>query len=100
MQPPLPPPQPPPTPPSRMGWVLLAHLGLVLLLHLVRQLVNDDVGIFPMLFLLAFGDLLAFFVLLFSGRWRLGLGFLLAGLLVFLIGFGDCATHLHLGPMH
>lgn len=82
-----------------MGWVLLAHLGVVLLLHLGRQLINDHEGIFILLFLIAAIDAVVFFVLLFTGRWRVGLGFMLSGLLVFLIGFGDCLTHLSLGNM-
>lgn len=101
MEPPLLPPSQPPTPPSaHLGRVLLIHLGLVLVLHLGRQVINDDAGIFIILFLVAAFDLAAFLVMLTAGRWRLGLSFLLSGLLLFIIGFGDCLTHLHLGPMH
>ncbi|WP_400190551.1 hypothetical protein [Hymenobacter sp. B81] len=89
-----------PPPPSRLGRILLAHLGLILVLHLGRQLIDDDMGIFGLLFLLAFLDVVAFLVLLAGGHGRLGRSFLLAALLVFLIGFSDCATHLNLGAMH
>ena len=100
MEPPLQPPTPPPTPPSaHLGRVLLIHLGLTLVLHLGRQMIDDDAGIFIILFLLAAFDLAAFVAMLISGQWRLGLSFLLSALLMFIIGFGDCATHLHLGSM-
>ncbi|GAB3835432.1 hypothetical protein [Hymenobacter jeollabukensis] len=94
------PPPTPPQPPGHLGRVLLAHLALVLVLHLGRQWLDDDAGIFFILFGLAFLDGLAFLVLITTGRARLGLSFVLSGLLMFVIGFGDCATHLKLGNMH
>ncbi|OON69241.1 hypothetical protein [Hymenobacter sp. CRA2] len=96
--------QPTPSPPRNyFGRVLLVHLILVLLIHVGRQLLFDDperTTIFFVLVLIAVLDAVCFFVMLVTGRWRQGLAYAVAALLVFLIGFGDCATHFHLGPMN
>lgn len=92
---------PTPAPKHYIGRILLINLGVVLLLHIGRQLLTGgDEGIFILLFAMAFVNVLLFFGCLFSGRGKTSIGFLLAALLVFVIGFGDCATHLKLGNMH
>ncbi|WP_426491704.1 hypothetical protein [Hymenobacter sp. 102] len=93
--------QPTPAPRHYIGRVLLINLGIVLALHPGRQLfTGGDEGIFMLLFVLAYLNGLFFIGCLVSGRSKTGIGFLLAALLVFVIGFGDCATHLRLGSMH
>jgi hypothetical protein len=93
--------QPTPAPQHYIGRIVLSNLGIVLALHLGRQLLTGgDEGIFILLFVLAYLNGLFFIGCLVSGRGKTGIGFLLAALLVFVIGFGDCATHLRLGGMH
>lgn len=93
--------QPTPAPKRYIGRILLLNLGVVLALHIGRQLLTGGYdSIFMLLFVLAYLNVLFFIGCLVSGRGRTGIGFLLAALLVFVIGFGDCATHLRLGGMH
>jgi apolipoprotein N-acyltransferase len=92
---------PPPTPsPSRIGRILLVNLGIMVVLHIGRQLLDSSEGIFVLLFIMAFINGLLFLLALFDSNKKNSLGFLLAAVLIFLIGFGDCATHLKLGSMH
>ena len=93
---------PPPTPPSpnRIGRILLINLSIIVAQHIGRQLLDSRAGIYPFLFLLVLANFLLFLVTFFDGHRKLSLGFLLSALLVFLIGFSDCATHLRLGNMH
>ena len=92
---------PAPAPKHYIGRILLINLGVVLVLHIGRQLLTGgDEGIFVLLFAMSFLNILLFIGCLFSGRGKTSIGFLLAALLVFVIGFGDCATHLKLGNMH
>jgi hypothetical protein len=86
----------PTKPKSYFGWVLLANLGLVLLLHLGRTLLSPDSGIYGALFFLAIVDSSLFLIAIISKRGEAGLAFILSALLVFLIGFSDCGTHFHL----
>ncbi|PJJ60836.1 hypothetical protein [Hymenobacter chitinivorans] len=92
----------PPSPPkkSRIGLILLVNLGIMLVLHVGRQLLDSSEGIFLLLFFMSFINGLLFLVALLDGHKRNSLGFLLAAMLIFIIGFGDCATHLKLGNMH
>ncbi|UOQ71317.1 hypothetical protein [Hymenobacter cellulosilyticus] len=93
--------QTPPTPKkSRIGLILLVNLGILLVLHVVRQLLDSSESIFLFLLGLSFVNGLLFRAALLNGNKKNSLGFLMAALLIFLIGFGDCATHLKLGNMH
>ena len=92
-------PQPPKQ--SRVGRILLVNLGIIVVLHLGRQLLDSSAGIFVVLFIMAIVNFVLFLLALFDADSRKNsVGFLLAALLVFLIGFGDCATHLKLGSMN
>jgi len=93
--------EPAPAPKHYIGRILLINLGVVLVLHIGRQLLTGgDEGIFVLLFAMAFVNGVLFLGCLVSGRGKTSIGFLLAALLVFMMGFGDCATHLKLGNMH
>ncbi|RSK43931.1 hypothetical protein [Hymenobacter rigui] len=93
--------EPTPAPKHYIGRILLINLALVLVLHIGRQLLTGGYeGIFMLLFVLAYLNVMGCIGCLVSGRGKTSIGFLLAALLVFVIGFGDCATHLRLGGMH
>ncbi|WP_185283221.1 hypothetical protein [Hymenobacter sp. NBH84] len=87
----------PEKPKSPVGRILLLNLGLVLLLHVGREMLAPQEGVFPLLFCLAFVDFLgALFIITQGGSGRKVATFLIAALLVFIVGFSDCASHFHL----
>ncbi|QIX60051.1 hypothetical protein HER32_02135 [Hymenobacter sp. BT18] len=85
---------------GRVGLVLLINLGIIVVLHVGRQLLDSNESIFLILFGMSFLNGMLFLLMLVTGKRKTSLGFFLAALLVFIIGFGDCATHLNLGNMH
>lgn len=84
-------------PKSSFGRILLLNFGVVLLLHVGRELVAPQEGIFPLLFCLTFADFMAALFFLIQGKQgRKVAACTLSALLVFIVGFSDCASHFHL----
>jgi hypothetical protein len=84
-----------PQPKSYFGRVILLNLGLVVALHVGRELLDERSGIYGMLYLLSF---LNFALALFgfaTSRGSIGRACLLSTLLIGIAGFSDCATHMH-----
>lgn len=85
-----------PKPKSYFGRVLLLNLGLVVLLHVGRELLEPTSGIYGALFALVFVDFVMALLCRATRRDETALACLLAALLVGMAGFSDCATHFHL----
>ncbi|MBC6609351.1 hypothetical protein H8B15_00340 [Hymenobacter sp. BT507] len=84
-------------PKSLFGRILLLNLGMVLLLHVGREILAPQEGVFPLLFCLAFVDFMGALFFMVQGKQGSNVAAcLLATLLVFIIGFSDCASHFHL----
>ena len=91
----------PEKPKNYFSRIVLLNLGIVLLLHVGRELFEPQEGIFPLLFCLTFADFMAALFFLIQGKQgRKVAACTLSALLVFIVGFSDCATHLNLGGMH
>lgn len=84
-----------PQPKRYFGRIMLLNLGLVVMLHVGRELLDARSGIYGALYLLSF---INFSIALFAfatGRGSTGRACLLSTLLIGIAGFSDCATHLH-----
>lgn len=88
--------EPTPKPKSYFGRILLLNLGLVVLLHAGRELLEPGSGIYGALFALVFVDFVLALILMVAGQSKTALSCLLAALLVGMAGFSDCASHFHL----
>jgi len=84
-------------PKNYFGRIVLLNLGIVLLLHLGREVVAPQEGVFPLLFFLAFANFIAALFFLIQGKQGSKVAAcMLSALLVFIVGFSDCASHFHL----
>ena len=85
-----------PQPKSYFGRVMLLNLGLVVALHVGRELLDDSSSIYGALYLLSFLNFAIAMVAFATSQGSVGRACLLSALLIGIAGFSDCATHFHL----
>ena len=84
-----------PQPKSYFGRVILLNLGLVVVLHVGRELLDERSGIYGALYLLGFLNFAIALVAFVTRRGSVGRACLLSALLIGIAGFSDCVTHMH-----
>jgi len=85
-------------PSSTAGRIVGVNTVLLLVLHAGRQLLNPATSILWYLVALAVGNFILGADALLHRRGPVTAVYLLAALLIGLIGFGDCVTHFRLHP--
>lgn len=89
-----------PKPKSYFGKIVLANLVLMVVVHVGRQLIDSDSDILGFLMVLWLLNAVLGLLLLVAGERENGLACWLSALLIVIVGFSECASHLHLGGMH
>ncbi|MCI1186340.1 hypothetical protein MON38_02835 [Hymenobacter sp. DH14] len=89
-----------PKPKSHFGKIVLVNLGVVVAVHVGRQLIDSDSTILGFLLVLWLLNAVVGLLLLVTGERGNGLACWLSAMLIGIAGVSECGTHLHLGGMH
>jgi hypothetical protein len=89
-----------PKPKSYFGRIVLVNLGVMVVVHVGRLLVDSDSTILGFLVLLFGFNLAIGLLLIVIGERENGLACWLSAMLIGIAGVSECGTHLNLGGMH